>query len=236
MTHGDDAVDWVLKSLVSMFPRIQSVAKTTMSDLEHVVKSNLVENTVDKSEWESLLSEACRKWPDAAQYLQSMTKHKERWGYLWRMENFTLGYQASSPAESSFSEFKRSIGDQPKSFVGVVQTHMKKDEDKMKVERKAVSYRQVEMHNSCVNKNYSDAANQCRQIYSHKISEIFHQNNLQSLNYVATPVRGFDCCFEVSRRIGQNKSAWIVDKVDGKWRCSCKEVENIGVGSCRHIQ
>ncbi len=36
MTHGDDAVDWVLKSLVSMFPRIQSVAKTTMSDLgEH---------------------------------------------------------------------------------------------------------------------------------------------------------------------------------------------------------
>jgi hypothetical protein len=36
MTHGDDAVDWVLKSLVNMFPRIQSVAKTTMSDLgEH---------------------------------------------------------------------------------------------------------------------------------------------------------------------------------------------------------
>jgi len=32
MTHGDgdDAVDWVLKSLVSMFPHIQSVAKTTM--------------------------------------------------------------------------------------------------------------------------------------------------------------------------------------------------------------
>jgi hypothetical protein len=36
MTHGDDAVDWVLKSLVNIFPGIQSVAKTTMSDLgEH---------------------------------------------------------------------------------------------------------------------------------------------------------------------------------------------------------
>jgi hypothetical protein len=33
MTHGDDAVAWVLKSLVSMFPRIQMIAKTTMPDL-----------------------------------------------------------------------------------------------------------------------------------------------------------------------------------------------------------
>jgi hypothetical protein len=134
------------------------------------------------------------------------------------MENLTLGYQASSPAESSCSAFKRSVGDQPKSFVGVVQTHMKKDQDKMKEERKAVAYRKVEMHNSSVNANYSDAANQCRQIYSYKISEMFHQNNLQSLDYVATPVEGFDSRFEVTRRIGQNKSAQIVDKVDIKYR------------------
>ncbi|KAL7503363.1 hypothetical protein ACHAXN_001167 [Cyclotella atomus] len=114
------------------------------------------------------------------------------------MENLTLGYQASSTAESSFSAFKRSVGDQPKSFVGVVQTHMKKDKDKMNEERKAVAYRKVEMHNSSVNANYSDGANQCHQIYSYKISEIFHQNKLQSLDYVATPVEGFDSRFEVT--------------------------------------
>jgi hypothetical protein len=108
MTHGDDTVAWVLKSLVSMCTRIQMIAKTTLSDLgeypntvkvsfdtpsvmkwlpqvtfcgactwhimaidfpknlksikdyegcKRFVKSNLVENTVDKSAWESLLAE-----------------------------------------------------------------------------------------------------------------------------------------------------------------------------------
>ena len=89
--------------------------------LKNFVKSKLVNNTTDKDLWHDYLNEACRSWPLAAEYLQSIAVHKHRWGHPWRIENLTLGFQASSPVESSFSAFKRSTDNVPVSFAAVVQ-------------------------------------------------------------------------------------------------------------------
>jgi hypothetical protein len=52
------------------FPKTKNLKSIKDYDgCKRFVKSNLVENTADKSAWESLLAEACHKWPDAAQYL-----------------------------------------------------------------------------------------------------------------------------------------------------------------------
>jgi hypothetical protein len=46
MTHGDGAVDWLLKTIVKLFPGIKIVAKSTMSDLG--VSSSLVTKWLPK--------------------------------------------------------------------------------------------------------------------------------------------------------------------------------------------
>jgi hypothetical protein len=76
--------------------------------------------------------EACRLWPAAATYLQELAREKTRWGAPWRLEHFTIGYEASLPVEGSFSAFQRALGDESKSFTGVVQPHVQKDLDKTK--------------------------------------------------------------------------------------------------------
>jgi hypothetical protein len=73
-------------------------------------------------------------------------------------------------------------------------------------------------------------------MYSNKISEIFAQNNHQAQNYESSAVPEHEFKFEVRRRLGQAKESRMVELVDGIWCCSCREGENMGGGSCRHIQ
>ena len=76
------------------------------------------------------LRTACGKWPDAAEYLETLATTKHRWGAPWRLEHFTLGMKASSVVEGSFSAFHRALDSTPRSYVGVIQAHVRKDKDK----------------------------------------------------------------------------------------------------------
>jgi hypothetical protein len=102
---------------------------------KNFVYKKLVRNTVDKAEWENYLLDACQLWPTAASYLHKLARDKTRWGSPWRYEHFTAGYESSSPVEGSFSSFQRYVGDDPLSFVGVVQRSCRKDREKLQEER-----------------------------------------------------------------------------------------------------
>lgn len=96
-------------------------------ECKNYVYKYLVKNTTCKVAWEEYLSVACHKWPGAAEYLQKLSLSKERWGAPWRLDNFTLGMEASSVVEGSVSAFHRHLGGDPRSFPGVVQQHIQKD-------------------------------------------------------------------------------------------------------------
>ena len=114
------------------------------------VYNHLVHNTISVIAWEDKLSRACRQWLAAANYLQTMTKTKEQWGSPWRLKHFTLGYDASSIVESSFSALQRILGGVPRSFVGVIQQHAKKDNAKLAEKRSSYINQQVRRHNSAI--------------------------------------------------------------------------------------
>lgn len=203
-------------------------------------------NTLDRTEWDNYLREACRTWPTAAEYLQNLAGQRHRWGYPWRMDALTLGYQASSPAESSFSALKRSTDYIPVSFAAAIQHHLRKDMDKIAEERAAIVNRRVQSTDPSISAKYNDAVNQCRSIYSKKISMVFNQENIESLNYDDTALEisdadqlaGVEERHKIVRRIlaDEETDGRIVEKINGVWYCKCRKNDNFGGGSFRHIQ
>jgi len=97
---------------------------------KNYVYENLVRNTVCKNKWDDHLAYTCRNWPAAASYLQMLSHYRDRWGAPWRLENFTVGMEASSIVEGSFSAFHRFLDGIPHSFAGTEQQHVKMDNDK----------------------------------------------------------------------------------------------------------
>ena len=211
------------------------------------VYDKLVHNTTSKVEWETYLAQACRDWPRAANYLQDIAKEKHRWGAPWRLEHFTLGYEASSPVEGSFSSFKRAIGDEPKSFVGVVQEHVKKDVEKTQLERRRVVKASIRAHDLTLKSARSDAANQCAQVFSEDTTEKFEVANQSAQDYVCTEIsplseeqirRGVTKAHSVSRRVQIGTNSYpprIVEEINGVKYCSCLKDKNSGRPD-KHIQ
>lgn len=223
-------------------------------EVKSYVYNNLVRNTSNKAEWEMHLQHACRTWPAAAHYLQELAREKHRRGAPWRLEHFTCGYEASSPVEGSFSSFQRAIGDSPRSFVGVVQTHVKKDIEKTNEEGRLLVNAQIRAQDETLKQERSDAANACAQVYSEHITKLFERTNQDAQDYVSTPIqqlnqdqiqRGVSVAYNVSRRNPSRRNPVdtnnpppqprIVEEINGVKYCSC--LKNINTGRpCHHIQ
>ncbi len=218
-------------------------------NLKDFVYDKLMRNTVSKYVWEEHLSEACRLWPAAAKYLQELAKEKTRWGAPWRLEHFTVGYEASSPVEGSFSAFHRALGDESKSFTGVVQTHVQKDLDKTKEEGRTLINLRMLATDEILLEQRSDPAKECALEFSHKITENFEITNQNSQNYEYTELsltpnliaRGITLAHSVSRRGLLATATEIpppprtVYEINGIKYCACLEDVNKGE-PCRHIQ
>ena len=229
------------------------------NECKNFVYANLVRNTVSKIEWEYHLSHACRTWPAAANYLQTLSVTKERWGAPWRLSNFTLGMEASSVVEGSFSAFQRALGHEPRSFVGVIQQHVKKDKEKHAEEKALFLRDQVRQHDVSLAATRSDPVNACAKIFSEKTTKKFEEINVESQNYEKksflsiqelthppaedgpmSDVQGVEGLFEVTRRTSPSNRAnpprpRVVWLSNGIWRCTCLNDINTGL-PCRHIQ
>ena len=286
MDASNDAVEWILGSMVSMCPQASEVVQKTMSDLalgvssikkslpnvdlcavctwhimvidfpknlKHIpdydncknyVYEKLVRNTVCKTEWDDHLTYCCRNWPAAAGYMQRLARCRDRLGAPWRLEHFTVGMEASSIVEGSFSAFHRFLDGIPHSFAGTVQQHVKKDNDKHAEERRDFVRANLLPFDEKVRDERSDAANECSDFFSHKITDRFSETNLEAQNYSNDALgnltdeqlaRGVTGSWKVYHRsIGDSKSR-IVEEIDGKWFCSCHMDINTGE-PCRHIQ
>ena len=217
-------------------------------EVKSYVYNNLVRNTSSKDEWEMHLQHACRTWPAAAKYLQELAREKHRWGAPWRLEHFTCGYEASSPVEGSFSSFQRAIGDSPKSFVGVVQTHVKKDIEKTQEEERLLVNAQIRAQDVNMKQQRSAAANACAEVYSEYITNNFEKTNQDAQDYVSALqqlnqdqiLRGVTAAHHVSRRIPVDtnnppRPPRIVEVISGVKYCSCLKDINRG-RPCPHIQ
>ena len=218
-------------------------------EVKFFVYNNLVRNNASKPEWEMHLQHACRTWPTAAKYLQELAREKHRWGAPWRLEHFTCGHEASSPVEGSFSSFKRAIGDSPKSFVGAVQTHVKKDIERTNEEERLLVNAQIRALDVTLKQERSAAANACAQVYSESITNKFEKTNQEAQDYVSTPIqqlnqdqmqRGVSVARHVSRRIPADTDIApppprIVEEIGGAKCCSCLKDTNTG-RPCHHIQ
>ncbi|KAL7484244.1 hypothetical protein ACHAW6_009893 [Cyclotella cf. meneghiniana] len=53
---------------------------------------------------------------------------------LWRRDHYRLGYKASSPVESPLPAYQHALDGASRSFLGIVQVHVKKNKDKAKDE------------------------------------------------------------------------------------------------------
>ncbi|KAL7532284.1 hypothetical protein ACHAXR_004536, partial [Thalassiosira sp. AJA248-18] len=229
------------------FPRNLSHI-TEYERVKTFVYDNLVHNTVSKAAWEIYLMDACRQWPEAASYLQVIARNKHRWGSPWRLSNFTMGYEASSPVEGSFSAFQRALGNTPRSFVGVVQEHVKKDIQKTSEERRRVINLQIRSQDVELNAQRSDAANECAKSYSHHVTDKFEVVNQSAQNYTCEVMEvlpdeqisyGVSVAHLVKRRnisnVNDPPSPRVVEEIGGIKYCSCLEDRNCGY-PCRHIQ
>ena len=216
-------------------------------DCKNFVYKHLVKNTTCKKAWEDYLSEACRKWPAAKEYLQNLSLSKERWGAPWRLNHFTMGMEASSVVEGSFSGFKKYLGGEPKSFPGVVQQHIQKDLDKVAEERKNKVKADVSMYDKKLSSQRAFSANQCAQVCSNKVVEQFITANLeaQEYSYEENPTltddqiaRGVESAYTLHLK-GMNiadQPARLVEKINGIYYCKrCMKDINSGQ-PCKHIQ
>ncbi len=218
------------------------------AECKKFVYDHLVHNTVCKDEWERYLAEACRKWPGSADYLQTLAKNRDRWGSAWRLEHFTLGMEASSMVEGSFSSFHRALGESPRSFAGVVQQHVRKDEEKLHQERMDLINAKVRRHDKSIRSSRTDAVNQCAELFADQVAEKLADTNVDAQDYTfseITPLtddmiaRGASKAYSVCRRIPKNPSKpappRTVLEINGVLRCSCKEDFNSGEPD-RHVQ
>lgn len=219
--------------------------------VKSIMENQLVHNTVDKVEWENHLSDACKKWPRAANYLQHLAKNKERWGAPWRMEHFTLGYEASSPVEGSFSAFQRALGCIPRSFAGVVQQHIIKDNEKTAEERSRLVKFKILAQDVDLRARRSDAVNACADVFSKKITDEFEESNQAAQNYINVKFdelsdlpekyhgMGVTNAWSVHRRALLNSTSppppRIVVEINGILYCGCLRDVNEGL-PCGHIQ
>ena len=80
---------------------------------KNYVYNQLVRNAVNKEEWEDCLRHACRGCPDATSYLHTLSITKDRWDTPCRLDHSTVGMDASSTAEGSFSVFHRALDGMP---------------------------------------------------------------------------------------------------------------------------
>ena len=101
----------------------------------------------------------------------------------WRLDNFTVDMEASLIVEGSFSAFHRFLDGIPHSFAGTVQQHVKKDNDKHAEERRAFVQSNLISFDEHIRDERSDAANECGEIFSHKITQRFPETNLEAQNY-----------------------------------------------------
>ncbi len=216
-------------------------------ECKNFVYQYLVKNTTCKVKWEEHLSVACRKWPGAAEYLQNLSLSKERWAAPWRLDHFTLGMEASSVVEGSFSAFHRHLGGEPRSFVGVVQQHIQKDKDKIGQEKKLLAKSKVRLYDSSLKQMRTHAVNECAKICSHQIAEKFADINKEAQDYAFDELselsqdqqaRGVENAYSVYLK-GKDKSQQpqrIVEKIGGIYFCRwCKKDINSGQ-PCKHIQ
>jgi len=208
------------------------------------VYSNLVYNTVDKHEWEEYLLQACRTWQKAAPYLNELALTKHRWAAPWRKEHFTAGYKSSSPVEGSFSAFQNGLGGSPESFVGVVQTSVRKDVEKLREEQLSIVKQQMVKLQQSIFDDENDSHKQCAAVFSLHITEKLKNRNSQSLNYDCLSLdpisemyqeMGATNVYEVKRRSSQQSKPRIVWEIDGVLYCSCLSDINEGC-PCSHIQ
>ena len=210
---------------------------------KNYVRQHLVNNTVTKVKWENHLSDACLKWPEGATYLRTLATSKHRWGAPWRMEQFTLGMQASSVVEGSFSAFHRALDSTPRSFVGVIQAHVKKDRDKTGQERSRNVTSNIQLHNPLIQEHRNDAAKACAKVMSSHSTDKFDLVNRDAQNYIATPIamsaemtaRGVSRVWSVSRRTNPSAQPRMVEEINCVMHCLCLEDINEGM-PCRHIQ
>lgn len=155
----------------------------------------------------------------------------------WRT---SLGMEASSPIEGSFSAFKRVLGDEPKTFAGVVQQHVRKDLDKHAEKRKRVVNSKVQAHDNSVAERRTDAVNECAKHISNKITEEFSETIVESTNYIATLMdvndkmasQGITKSWSVPRRSMKNENnrrpPRVVVEINSKKHCTCQKDENTG--------
>ncbi len=214
---------------------------------KNFVYKKLVRNTVDKAEWENYLLDACQLWPTAASYLHKLARDKTRWGSPWRYEHFTAGYESSSPVEGSFSSFQRYVGDDPLSFVGVVQRSCRKDREKLQEERVFTNRDNIGRTDPRTVSQRSDAENECATLFSSKATEYFEVTNKNSQNYSSESVtvtttqseQGATEVHEVRRRVVADTNNpprhRNVMKINGVLVCGCKQDINWGM-PCDHIQ
>ncbi|KAL7490418.1 hypothetical protein ACHAWT_000014, partial [Skeletonema menzelii] len=181
--------------------------------------------------------------------MQTYPKAKERWGAPWRYEHFTCGYESSTPVEGSFSAFQRSIGPNPVSFVGVVQSHVRKDREKLQEERVFTNRDNIARTDPRTIAQRTDAENECAKKFSTKTTEYLEVTNRNSQNYTSKPVtvneaqlaQGATEAHEVSRRVVPDANnpprprPRIVLKINGVFFCSCKKDINWGM-PCDHVQ
>jgi len=149
--------------------------------------------------------------------------------------------------EGSFSAFQRYIGDEPTSFVGVVQSHVRKDREKLQDERVFTNRDNIARTDPRTVSQRTDAENECAMLFSSKTMEFFEKTNRNSQNYESKAVlisptqleQGATEVHEVSRRavadVNNPPRPRVVMKINGVFRCSCKKDINWG-RPCDHIQ
>ena len=153
---------------------------------------------------------------------------------------------ASSLMEGSFSSFQEYLGDDPKSFVRVVQAHVWMDlqnerEEKRMVLRNDILACDVNFMSQCIN-----AAKEYAKTFSLTISEEFEVINQQAKNYTFNKLglmdgqkeRQVTAAHKVWRHIfaGGHQVPRVVEEIDGLKLCPTY-MEDVNLGYlCRHIQ
>ena len=91
--------------------------------------------------------------------------------------------ETSSVVEGSFSAFNRAFRGMPRSFVGVIQQHVKKDNEKLVEEQSSHIQDLMRAHNSSLQATRSVPMNMCAKVFSYPITEDFAVTNTEAQNY-----------------------------------------------------
>lgn len=202
------------------------------SAIKDFIEEKLVNHTVSVEQFQEHARFAVEKWPAAASYLNTWLNRAHQWAAPYRMQLPTLGYKADSPVESSFSATKKAIGDSPQSFVGVVQTTVRRDEEQTKQEQQR--YIKQCVLDFKVPQRQSDAANACGRVYSDFATDRFQeQARTGCMDYTA--VQQDPTTYHVSRKQSAAEHRVVsLDPTLGRYVCSCLEDRNMLL-PCRHI-